>query len=273
MTDNQAADAKPKKERSPNFPFISLRKAVERAEALYANHRKEAARLVSIGQSWGYAPKSSGLLQTVAALKQFGLVEDSGSGDDRKVLVSELARRMIVDQRPGAREDAIKEAAQKPRLIREYIEKWVPDRPSDAHCISELELDRGFSADAARTFLRIFDETVAYAKLDDDQLNSSEFITETLSNEADQPERLNVSRRVMDLGGPTQPQSIRSARPLPERLKVAMDGRTLAVTATLESEDEVDQLIAMLSATKGLLPKAAALPSTGPQTVGDINLD
>jgi hypothetical protein len=244
---------------------------VERAEALHTNHKREAARLVAVAPSWGYGAKSSGLMQTVAALKQFGLVEDSGSGDDRKIQVSDLARRVIVDQRPGAREEAIKEAARRPRLIAEYIGKWVPDRPSDAHCISELELDRGFSPDAARAFLRIFDETVAYANLEEDELNHPEFIENTLKGDEDQPPAITEQRRGLDLDhfAPTLAFQ-RGPRALPERLQVAMNGRSLAVTATLENEDEVDKLIAMLTATKGLLPKARPAE---PETAGDVDLD
>src|SRR3954451_2391259 len=81
-----------KKERSPAFPFIPLRRAVERAQSLYENHRREPARLAAVAPSWGYSPKSSGLLQTVAALKQFNLVEDMGSGDDRKIVLTKLGQ-------------------------------------------------------------------------------------------------------------------------------------------------------------------------------------
>ncbi len=123
MSEAVADESRPKKERSPNFPFIPLKKAIERAEALHANHKKEAARLVAIAPSWNYGNKSSGLIQTVAALKQYGLIEDLGSGEDRKVQVSDLTRRIIVDQRPGAREQALKEAARSPKLFAEYIEK------------------------------------------------------------------------------------------------------------------------------------------------------
>ena len=49
-----------------------------------------------------------------------------------------------------------------------------------------------------------------------------------------------------------------------------MNGRSLAVTATLETEVEVDQLIAMLTATKVLLPKA---PPPSPMGVGAIEMD
>jgi hypothetical protein len=271
MTENAAGDAKPKKERSPNFPFIPLKKAVERAEALVTNHKREAARLIAIAPSWGYGVKSSGLLQTVAALKQYGLVEDLGSGDDRKVQVTDLARKIIVDQRPGAQEQGIKEAAKNPKLFGEYIDKWVPDRPSDAHCISELELDRGFSGDAARSFLRIFDETVAFAKLDEEALNSPESIAEILSEPASETGDPEVDGFSFDMERSPVPAP-RGPRPFAERLRVALDGRTLAVTATLQDEAEVDQLIAILSANKALLPKAApaAASVSGP---GAVNLD
>src|SRR4051812_23980677 len=105
-------DAKPRKERSPSFPFISLRKAIERAEAFYSGHRREPTRLPALAQTWGYSASSSGLQQTVAAMKQFGLLEEEGSGPERKVRISELARRILADLRPGVREMGIREAAQ-----------------------------------------------------------------------------------------------------------------------------------------------------------------
>lgn len=278
MSDEAVADAKPKKERSPNYPFVPLRKAVERAEALHSNHKKEAARLVAIAPSWNYGPKSSGLVQTVAALKQFGLIEDFGSGDDRKVQVTDLARRIIVDQRPGAREEALKEAARSPKLFGEFIEKWVPDRPSDAHCISELELDRGFNAESARAFLRIFDETIAFARLDEEAINSPAGIAATLAvDEVDDRPAPIPARRGLDLDLLVLPHHSRGPRTFAERLKVAIDGRTLAVTATLEAESEVDQLIAILTANKVLLPKTPSPPpassTTSPSGAGDIDLD
>ena len=160
------------------------------------------------------------------------------------------------------REEAVKEAACKPRLVAEYIDKWVPDRPSDAHCISELELDRGFSSDAAKSFLRIFDETVRFAKLDEEALNGSEHVDEAFTDDGETSNQSDSSRRIIDDRNP--PPTPRGPRPLPERLKVAMDGRSLAVTATLENEAEVEQLIAMLTATKVLLPKTPA-PAPIPQ--------
>lgn len=164
MTDADQDD-KARKERSPSFPFIPLEKAIERARAMGDAHKRSPARPTTVADTWGYAPSSSGLQQTIAALKAFGLLEDIGKGSDRRVQLSDLAWRILHDTRPGAREQSIKEAALKPRLIAEYAQNWLPDRPSDNHCQSELHLDRGFTETAAKLFLRVFDETVKFANL------------------------------------------------------------------------------------------------------------
>lgn len=162
MSDQDAMD-RGKKERSPSFPFIPLRKAIERAQAMQAAHRKNPARPAVVGETWGYSPSSSGLVQTAAALKAYGLLEDVGRGGDRRIQLSDLALRILNDEREGARASAIKEAAMRPKIIGEYLETWGLERPSDSHCVSELTLDRGFTPDAAKAFLRIFDDNISFA--------------------------------------------------------------------------------------------------------------
>jgi len=251
MADEGTTDlgAKPKKERSPSFPFISLKRALDRVEALYVSHKREPARLAVVAKSWGYAAKSSAVLQTVSALKQFGLIEDLGSGEDRKVQVTELARRIISDERPGARLNAIKESACLPKIISEYLPKWVPERPSDAHCISELHLDRGFTSESARIFLRVFDETVAYAGLSDDVIpvQQAEPVDEQLNQQAPK----NMSNSAADVFKNLFPPA--GPKPLSDRLEITMNGRSLAGTFTLISSDEVDTVIKILEANRGVL--------------------
>ena len=162
MTDTDTQSGASKKERSPSFPFIGLTKALERAQAVYAHARRHEARASDVAAAWGLAPKSSGTLQTIAALLAYGLLEDSGSGDSRKLKITDLAFKAMEDQRPGAREQALAEAALKPKLIAEYVEKWKDGRPADGICISELRIDRGFTEDGAKAFLRVFDDTVGF---------------------------------------------------------------------------------------------------------------
>jgi hypothetical protein len=167
MSEQQAQDDRNRKERSPSSPFISLKKAVERLQQLDQAHKRNPARVATIATTWDYGLKSSGLLQTIAALKQYGLIEEVPGGDDRKIKISDLGWRYLYDLRPGAKEIALREAALKPKLFAEHYKTWGAGRPSDAHCISELHLDRGFTQESAKTFLKVFDETVSFVNLRD----------------------------------------------------------------------------------------------------------
>ena len=247
-------ETKPRKERSPSFPFISLRKAIERVEAFYNGHRREPTRFPALAQTWGYSPSSSGLQQTVAALKQYGLLEEEGSGPERKVRVSDLARRIIADLRPGAQAEAIREAAKRPRLFQEYYPRWLPFRPSDAHCVSELHFERGFNEASARLFLKVFDDTADFAGLrQSDTMGESEVASESVSSPDETPERDD-----QEDGGwkpLVPPPVVRDAgeRPLSERLQVVTTGNQLTVSAALVSGKEVEKLIRILRANMELL--------------------
>jgi hypothetical protein len=217
MTDETTAtEQKGKKDRSPSFPFISLEKAVERAKAFEEKHKNQPARLPVVGMTWGYGPKSSGLLQTAAALKQFGLAEDASSGADRKLVLTDLARKILLDKRPGAREQGLKEAAIKPRLIAEYVPIWLGKALSPEHCISELRLDRGFTEAAAEGFLKVFNETVSFANLQEaDSLSSGELEESILAEPANSGEN-SLLREIARQHRGAAPKVQRSTLSLPE---------------------------------------------------------
>jgi hypothetical protein len=153
----------PKKERSPNFPFITLTKAMDRVRPIFDAAKRHETRMGDLAEALGSGAKSSSTLQTVSALVSYGLLEDSGSGDARKFKVTDLAFKALEDQRPGAREAALREAAMKPKLLAEYAELWKEGRPSDAISTSVLRIDGGFTEDGAKTFLRVFDDAITYA--------------------------------------------------------------------------------------------------------------
>lgn len=246
MTDQQEDTDKARKERSPSFPFISLKKAVERLKEMADAHKRNQARLVTVGATWGYGAKSSGLLQTVAALKAFGLIDDIGGGADRKLQVSDLGWRILQDARPGARESAVREAAVKPRLIAEYLNQWVPDRPSDAHCLSELRLDRGFGDAAAALFLKVFDETVNYANLKNgDSLSpvlEQEEIAVESAGSGDSPVA-GVFRRTA--------QHVASGEPF----TFTMGPERVSGTFNLTQQEDADAMIERITALKAFLKK------------------
>ena len=64
------------KPRSPNYPAISLPKAVEQARKVYAaNHLHKASPEV-VAKAIGYSSLNGGSLTAISALKKYGLIED-----------------------------------------------------------------------------------------------------------------------------------------------------------------------------------------------------
>jgi hypothetical protein len=161
MTDAQPRDPV-KRDRSPKFPYIGLAKALERIEVLYAKAKRYDARVLDIAKDWDLSPKSSGTDRTIAAIQSFGLIEDSGSGENRRIKISDLGARIILDKRPGVREGLLSEVALKPPAVAEYAKLWRGGRPDDPHALSQLQFEGGYTADAARIFLRVFDETIRF---------------------------------------------------------------------------------------------------------------
>src|SRR4051794_11328656 len=98
-----AADDRPmdgvrrqKKNRSPSYPNIPLDIALERARVMYREEGRRAVPVPALVVHWGYSPKSSGGLLTVAAMKKFGLLEDQGSAELRKASLTPLAMRILL---------------------------------------------------------------------------------------------------------------------------------------------------------------------------------
>lgn len=155
--------------RSPSYPGINLESAIERAKTIW---KAEGQNLVPIGaafEHWGYKPKSSGGLTALAALKKFGLIEDEGSGENRRIKLSQLALDIIWDERESSpdREKAIREAALAPTIHQELWEEYNGNIPSDATLRIELRKKK-FTESAIEEFIREFDQTLSFAKLSKD---------------------------------------------------------------------------------------------------------
>lgn len=153
------------RERSPRSPFVTLRKALERAKEFFDEHDRHAVRVESATSSWGYAAKSSGGRQTVATLLMYGVLQDSGSGPDRKVQITDAAWRYLVDEREDQRVALVKQLALTPKIMKELWGAWGAKPPGDAECRSQLRIERGFTEAAAQDLLAIYKDNIAFAKL------------------------------------------------------------------------------------------------------------
>lgn len=154
--------------RSPAYPGISLDKAIDRAEELWAKDRANEASSDNILKHWGYRSKSGAALVTLAALGHFGLLEYDGAKAERKGRLSDLAQRIILDKREGSAEraEAIREAALHPPVHREVWERYGRSGlPSDETLEWTLIREMGFTTTGAKEFIKQFHRTIAYAGL------------------------------------------------------------------------------------------------------------
>lgn len=153
--------------RSPGYPYISLEKAMERAQQLKEAEGFYAVPMSSAFKAWGISPTSSASPQVLAALKHFGLLEYEGSGANRLVRLTDLARRIILDVRPDSpdKPSLIKQAALTPPIHRDILEKFPDGLPSDTTLQTYLVLEKSFNEKGAQALISEFKDTISFAKI------------------------------------------------------------------------------------------------------------
>lgn len=151
--------------RSPSFPSIDLKTAIERARIFYQHEKRLPANVAVVAKHWGYSPQSSGGKQVLAALLSFGLMEDKGSGDQRQVKLTDLALRILLDERPGSleRREALQRAAFMPKIHSELFTKWDESLPSDPNLRHYLLIEKKFNENGAADFIRQLRSTADFA--------------------------------------------------------------------------------------------------------------
>ena len=110
------------------FPFISLEKAIGRAQELYTGDQRGNEMSVSTAFAvWKYSDKSSGI-QTISALKMYGLLEEGAAG---KVKLTKHALDYFRDEREDHRAQRLQDFATNPLLFMGLFNQWGSLVPSD----------------------------------------------------------------------------------------------------------------------------------------------
>jgi len=164
----QADNSEKKRLRSPAYPFVNLETAIKRAKAFNDREPSSAAPVRVAVKHWGYEEKSSGGLQTIAALMSFGLMQDEGTGQKRKVRLTDMGRRIVLDTRLESteRDALIKRAALMPKIHAALWSKYR-DTISDANLRHTLLFDwePKFNEKTVDNFIREYRDTIKFAKL------------------------------------------------------------------------------------------------------------
>ena len=153
--------------RSPDYPFISLRKALEQTACL----QKSGVRWMSvreIAEAWEIGEHSSAIPQTISALKQYELVDIEGRGPERRLSLSQRARDLLSSRRDDDFDpDLLHEAVLKPDAFKK-IWSFVEGGTAEHHeLIRKLTHDKmhPFNPRAAEEVVRLFAESARFAGL------------------------------------------------------------------------------------------------------------
>src|SRR5690606_39231167 len=132
--------------------FISLKKALARAEQLRKAGGGGPVLTDAARQTWGYAARSSGGHQTIAALKAYGLADETGSAEKRQLALTPDALRYFRDERPEERAALLKRFVLMPKAMSEAWNDWKGPPPEDHVARSHLKINRNFADRAAEEF-------------------------------------------------------------------------------------------------------------------------
>ena len=149
-------------------------------------------------------------------------------------------------QQEHIKKDIIRKAALAPKEIAKYWAEWKTDPPLDEVRLDELGLKANYTKDGATAFLKVYDDTIAYAGLSDSDKvgDANELDNEDGENEdADLPPP------------PPKPKKeslMEGERELTAGLLSKEAGFRLIVTGKV-GEKEIERLIAKLELDKEIL--------------------
>lgn len=141
--------------RSPNYPQVGLKEAVQRVNNVYKRDYQSLLTRDLTAERLGYSGLNGKSLAVLAALGKFGLLE--GRGEETRV--TDLAVRILAFPSGSAeRRAALAEAAARPELFVELDQRFARGQASDAAMRAWL-MTRGFIPPAAEAAVRAYRET------------------------------------------------------------------------------------------------------------------
>ena len=209
------------KGRSPSYPAIGLKEAIDKVRMVYAKDYQNKVPKAVIAGHMGYKGLNGGSLPVIAALGQYSLLE--GRGDE--TCVSDIALKIVAHE-PGesVRYRAMEEAASAPELFLELHKRFPNGSASDAAIRAHLLMSK-FLPSATDTVIRSYRETM-------DLLNAEESAYKRQNPEAAFQVQMNEAYEDVDvadlLGQRARPQ--RSASGAEPRQEARSDVRREIIT-------------------------------------------
>ncbi len=173
MNEDKASTASPGQEagdeqrRIGGFPTLSLQKSIAMMQKVWDKEKRNPAPATTILEHWEYATKSSGGFQALATLKRFGLLEEVPGATTRSLKVSPMALELLKAENtdPAAYRKQLQFLALLPDWFAEIWKKYGRELPSDKTLEAFLVFDRHLTEESAKLFIKVYKETISFAKL------------------------------------------------------------------------------------------------------------
>jgi hypothetical protein len=159
--DKTTEEAKKERQRSPNYPAVGLRDAVERVRKLYTEDGRAGAPPKIAAVHIGFKAPHGQAMSVLAALKRFGLVSEVNGRIAPTHAAIEILNLPESDPR---RKAALREAALGPPIYRELVDNHrVTGLPKRDVLEAELVTYKKFNPSAVKAFVTDFLDTLEYA--------------------------------------------------------------------------------------------------------------
>jgi hypothetical protein len=162
------------RERSPNYPSIGFRSALDLTRKLYDAEKRNPMPRELAAKHLGYGGLNGRSKMVLSALRKFGLVD--ATADDRMRLSDDAYALMIMPPEDAQRGEVIRRLALRPQIYQDLLAEYQDGLPSDANLRTNLVLRKKFTEQAADAFIEAFRETMnevnglpVQAKVDDSQ--------------------------------------------------------------------------------------------------------
>ena len=153
--------AKRKVHRSPSYPSMGLKEALEKARLIYDAEKRTFGSVEVLQTDMGYTLGTGPAGRAISALKQYGLLDEK----DGQYRISDNAFALL-ELSHGSDEyrSALKESALKPAIFNELLANYAGNIPSDTNLRDFLLKVKKFNPVSVGDFITIFRETVELVK-------------------------------------------------------------------------------------------------------------
>jgi hypothetical protein len=146
-----------KRLRSPSYPSLSLKDAVERVRKLATEIGQRSVDRGTVAVGMGYSGLSGSSASAISALQRYGLIE--GRGDS--IAVTDRAMTILYPNSPSEMGAALREAALGPELFKDLFERFGDSVQND-EIIRNFLLRNKFAPNAVAGAISAYRETIEF---------------------------------------------------------------------------------------------------------------